>query len=202
MGDSLQFDRAEYSSPAQSGVVCTQCRQPVVQSYYAVGGRVICSRCREERERIATSSGFTRLLRAFGAGLGVAVAGSAVYYGIRAATGYEFALIAIAVGWGVGRAVQWGSGERGGWPYQIMAILLTYASIACNYVPDFWKLAPKANIVLMVLLSLMVPFVMGVQNIVGLLILFFGLFEAWKMTKRRNEEVTGPFSVAPTVANG
>src|SRR5260370_6785160 len=143
MGDSLQFDRAEYSNAAQAGVVCTQCHQQVVQSYYVVGGRVICSGCREQRERVASSSGFARVLGACAAGAGVAAAGSAVYSGFRATTGYEFGLIAIAVGWAVGRAVQWGSGDRGGWLYQTMAILLTYASIACNYLPDIWKAAPN-----------------------------------------------------------
>ncbi len=50
-------------------------------------------------------------------------------------TGYEFGLIAILVGYAVGIAVRRGSSGRGGWPYQLLAVGLTYASIVGSYLP-------------------------------------------------------------------
>ena len=69
------------------------------------------------------------------AGIGVGLAGTIVYWAILAATGYEFGLIAIVVGFAVGKAVHWGSRGRGGWAYQTLAIGLTYLAIVSAYVP-------------------------------------------------------------------
>ena len=49
------------------------------------------------------------------------------------ATGYEIGLVAIVVGLLVGGAVRKGSGARGGWFYQLMAVALTYAAISGSY---------------------------------------------------------------------
>jgi hypothetical protein len=37
------------------------------------------------------------------------------------------------------------------------------------------------------------PFLVGFRNIIGLLIISFGLFEAWKINKKREDVVSGPF---------
>jgi hypothetical protein len=42
---------------------------------------------------------------------------------------------------------------------------------------------------------LIAPFLGGFSNILGLLILAFGLYEAWKMNKRVVLQVTGPFAI-------
>ena len=44
-------------------------------------------------------------------------------------------MVAIAVGFMVGTAVRKGSGGRGGWAYQTLAIALTYLAIVSTYVP-------------------------------------------------------------------
>jgi hypothetical protein len=128
-----------------------------------------------------------------------------VWYGIRVVTNYELGLIAIAIGFGVGKAVSWGSSGKGGWLYQLLALVLTYTSIVMNYIPDLVKAmtegtpgpAPVAAYVTAFVFSFTVPFFDMAGNIIGLLIIAFGLFEAWKLNKRVDAEMTGPYAVAP-----
>src|SRR6185295_7386395 len=72
-------------------------------------------------------------------GIPAALLGTAIYYAIMAFTGYEFALVAILIGWMVGKAVHKGSGGRGGRRYQIIAVILTYISICSTYIPGILK---------------------------------------------------------------
>lgn len=131
----LGFDRAEFS-PAATGRTCAICGKAADLEYYQLGGRDICPACaavkRAEREG-AGALGFSRATL-FGAG--AALAGSALYAIISAVTGYQFSLIAIAIGWMVGRAVMTGTGGRGGRKYQILAVLLTYFAITTSFIPQ------------------------------------------------------------------
>jgi hypothetical protein len=47
------------------------------------------------------------------------------------------------------------------------------------------------------LIAATAPFMAGTSNIIGLLIIAFGLFEAWKINKRVAITMSGPFSVTP-----
>jgi len=138
---SLQLDRAEYDENAPER--CAACGQALGGSYYEVGGRVCCADCQQRLvAALAGRPGPAGFLRAAGAGLGAATVGSAIYFAVRAATGYEVGLISILVGFLVGKAVHWGCGGRGGWPYQTLAVLLTYLAIVSTYVPVLfgeWK---------------------------------------------------------------
>jgi hypothetical protein len=236
----LQFDRAEYSSPATS-TICAQCDQALVQSYYEVNGALLCPVCRERLNEAASGSAVVRLFRALIAGLGAAILGAIVWWGVRKGTGYEVGLISIGIGIGVGRAVRWGSKGRGGWAYQLIAVLLTYAAVAGNYTPDVIEAiqenakqeeaaaskappqsstskppakvsgdaneAPSFGEFLLALVALFAiaaaaPFMQGASNIIGLLIIAFGLFEAWKINRRAPLTINGPFAVAaPAPAN-
>ena len=49
--------------------------------------------------------------------------------------GYPLGLIAVLVGWMVGKAVLAGSGNRGGRAFQVMAVALTYCAIVMSNVP-------------------------------------------------------------------
>ena len=126
---SLQFERAERAAAASS-LTCGGCGQPITTSYYEVNGKVTCQRC---RNRIMAgwnrgSSG-GRFAKALGLGLGAAVLGAGIYFGIAALTGYEFGLVAIVVGVLVGGAVRTGSNGRGGRRYQLLAMFLTYTAV-------------------------------------------------------------------------
>jgi len=70
-----------------------------------------------------------RFAKALGLGLGAAVLGAGIYFGIAALTGYEFGLVAIVVGVLVGGAVRTGSNGRGGRRYQLLAMFLTYTAV-------------------------------------------------------------------------
>jgi hypothetical protein len=70
-----------------------------------------------------------------GLGALAAVGGSILYFAVAAITGREFGLVAIVVGFMVGKAVQKGSRGRGGWAYQTLAVSLTYLAIVSTYIP-------------------------------------------------------------------
>lgn len=133
--EEIGFDRADFSS-GETRKTCAVCGKAAEPEYYQLGGRDICPACaavkRAEREG-AGALGFSRAAL-FGAG--AALAGAALYAIISAVTGYQFSLIAIAIGWMVGRAVMTGTGGRGGRKYQILAVLLTYFAITTSFIPE------------------------------------------------------------------
>jgi hypothetical protein len=226
----LQFDRVE-AEGAQAPGACAECGQPIRDVYYEVNGRVLCDRCRQaEQASWSAGSSAGRFGKALVFGLAAAAAGSGLYYGVLALTGYEFGLIAIVVGLLVGAAVRKGSNGRGGWKYQALAMFLTYTSIVSSYVPMIIQevqhqesaspavadsaggpIVPDSGIgsaavpgpsnpVLLLLLALGViyalPFLAGFENILGIVVIAIGLYEAWKLNKRAELSITGPFKVA------
>ena len=254
VASSLQFDRAEFEQPTSGIVTCSACKQSVHDSYYHINGLVVCGPCKDKVE----SSGAGRLsLKGFGKstlfGAGAAIAGATVWYAVRELTGYEIALIGIAVGLLVGVAVKRGSRGWGGWQYQVLAMVLTYFAIASTYVPPLFKAMksqrqssaqpattqrspadnedapadssvenpnsrPKSAFVsalaglpkplrvvvgftvlfaIVFALACAVPFLAGVQNFLGWIIIGIALYEAWKINRRVPLEITGPYKIAP-----
>ena len=53
---------------------------------------------------------------------------------------------------------------------------------------------------LIVALAMAAPFLAGFENIIGLLIIGFGLWEAWRLNKRSQMEVLGPYAIGPEKA--
>ena len=66
---------------------------------------------------------------------GAALAGCALYAAVAILLHAEIGLIAILVGWMVGKAIRHGSYGRGGRPQQILAVALTYFAITTSYIP-------------------------------------------------------------------
>ncbi len=256
MSDPLQFDKAEYAgSAALSG--CTQCQQPLGGQYYELNGAAICGSCKASLDAARSGgSGLGRFVKSTTLGLLTAALGTAIWYGVRALTGYEFGLLAILVGLGVGGAVRAGSNARGGWAYQTLAMFLTYASIVGTYVPEIWKALdqppptesalaaaapapsgvtapanPRATpapadpgatpapagaessepapvgpaqglaalalaVLFLMALAFAAPFLAGFENIMGLIIIGIGLYEAWKMNRASPVGITGPYRLA------
>jgi len=128
---NLQFERAERADrEASARLTCAGCGQPIPASYYEVNGSVTCQQCRNQiMAGWSRGSSIGRFARAVGLGLGAAVLGAGIYFGIAALTGYEFGLVAIVVGVLVGGAVRKGSNGRGGWRYQLLAMFLTYTAV-------------------------------------------------------------------------
>lgn len=130
--DDLQFDRAESTAPDQPPLGCTACKRPIADTYYTANGATVCDGCRRQLEREMTAPNRQWPL-AILLGVGAAILGAILYFAVTAITGYEIGLVAIAVGWLVGRAIQKGTGGRGGRGYQVAAVLLTYLSVAGAY---------------------------------------------------------------------
>jgi hypothetical protein len=256
----LQFDTA--TPNAAAAATCASCSEPIRSVYYEVNANVVCSRCRGKLEGLLSSTGrVRRFRRAFGFGLSAAIAGAIFYYGFREVTGIDFGLVAVLVGFMVGKAVFVGGDRRGGRRYQIMAVVLTYFAIASTYVPMVFKeggkniaaardsakvamqrdslraggvvadsstasvsestpaeneadAAPSAAstkplgskklgfgaillaFVGMVLFTAALPILAGMSSIISVVILFFGLMQAWRMNRAVEVNVSGPYRIA------
>ena len=199
----LQFDAAEPVAATSSASTCVACKKPLVDRYHTVNGKLICEACRRRLEASwAGGSGSARVAKALLFGTAGAVAGAGIYYAVLALTGYEIGLIAIVVGYLVGRGVRMGSGGRGGPGYQAMAMLLTYVAIVSTYVPMIMnnsgsEAPPIAGAIIA---SIAMPFLLGTQNLIGLLILGVAVYQAWAMNKRAGLVFAGPFEVKSSPA--
>jgi hypothetical protein len=242
----MQFDRAELAQPTE-GPKCEVCGTPLGGHYFQLNEKMACERCRYEVETAFNQGGGAGgFLKAALAGLGVAAAGSILYYAVREGTGYEFGLIAILVGYAVGRAVRWGSRAKGGWVFQGLAVFLTYMAIVSTYIPAIIEAvhkevakemtavtasaspshtaqpvargaaAPAATaaseelslggallgVGALFAFAMAVPFLAGFENLIGIAIIAFGLYEAWKLNRRTTLAISGPFQIdaAPATA--
>lgn len=141
-GDSSE-EHLDFSAPVSgdaAGPGCAACGKPVGDQYWSVGSAVICAACRtrialEEGEAARLDARGRRFAQALLFGIGGMIAGAAVWYGVAKFLDLEIGLIAILLGWLVGKGVMKGSGERGGRRYQVMAVLLTYLGIGLGYLP-------------------------------------------------------------------
>jgi hypothetical protein len=139
-GTQLQFDSVmRPNSSSADGVLaveCAGCHQPIQTKYFDVNGRFVCDRCRRTIEAFAEEpKGVQPLARAAIFGLGAGIAGAAVYYAVLAIAHLEIGIVAILIGYMVGAGVRKGAQGRGGVRLQIIAVALTYASVAMAYLP-------------------------------------------------------------------
>lgn len=150
---ALQLDRVERadSAPAESstaiaGIRCGSCGATIRYQYYSLGGKSICASCRGALDRARTAS---RSPRAFGTalafGLAAAIAGATVYYAVIALFDLEIGIVAILIGWMVGRAIQKALPGGGARRYQILAAVLTYFAVGLAYLPIVIKTNNQAN---------------------------------------------------------
>jgi hypothetical protein len=133
----------DFSSPADqspSNPVCSSCKAEISDQYWAAGPAVLCGTCRDAVERgqsvspevTARTGRFTRALLL---GVGGMLVGATVWYAVAKLANIEAGLIAILLGFLVGKAVFAGSGNRGGRRYQVLAVVLTYLGIGVAYTP-------------------------------------------------------------------
>jgi hypothetical protein len=142
--DDLQFESAVPSQAGAAGQAlgngpaCGSCGQPIEVYYYEAAGQSICRKCKGTLEMAqGGGGGATRgMLGAVALGGLAALLGAAIYLGIAFGTGYEVGLIAVLVGFLVGKGVFVGSGRQGGRRYQVLATVLTYFAISVTYVPQ------------------------------------------------------------------
>lgn len=263
-GKELSFERADVEGKEKESAVCSFCGSPIRNVYFETAGAIACAACRGRMlaERAGGSSA-GRFSRAALFGVGAAILGSLLWYGVAKLTGYEFGLIAIVIGFLVGTGVRMGSRRRGGWIYQALAMFLTYGSIVSTYVPAILEsaaayeessesgatntdalaggeilasaensgaevdpsgesaeesagepgsaatspgeaaVAPIGGVLGFVIgvaflfgLAFVAPFLGGLSNFMGWIILAIGLYEAWKLNRREELTFEGPFRLA------
>src|ERR1039457_3428147 len=135
----LQFQHAEPIAEAASSEgstqTCVVCKQPAGGTYYQAQGQVVCPLCAQRIQAVQQAAPALSLMRAALYGGGAALAGCALYALVAIVLHAEIGLIAILVGWMVGKAIRHASYGRGGRPQQILAVLLTYFAITTSYIP-------------------------------------------------------------------
>ncbi len=199
--NDLQFERAEFGTAA-TAKTCTGCHQPIAGDFYDVNGQPFCPACKAAIEQAHGSDpGPAVFGRALGAGLVAGAIGSALFYVVEHISGYRLSIIAIAVGYLVGRGVRWGTGGRGGLVYQLLAVALTYTSIAFSSLP--YVLAGESEPLGLVDLPALTTFLLalpirqGIESPLGFVIIGIGLYEAWRFNAPVKLAITGPFSAPP-----
>jgi hypothetical protein len=193
-GEPLQFDQAEFETPAAERPTCMVCKQPIPDEYYEIHGKVMCPKCRHGVEAaFRGGSPAARVLLATLFGVAAAAAGALLYYMSIRATGLNLALVSIFVGFLVGKAVRQGTGNRGGPFYQLLAMFLTYASIVVmNVLLEIPEVSLRAWIDYMVELF-PAPLKEGFEHPIAGFIYAFALWEAWKLNGRAHLVFNGPF---------
>jgi hypothetical protein len=229
------FDVVDAVTPVGTAP-CAECRGPIVDTYYEADEGVICASCHPRVASSATNAaGHGRFSRAFAFGLAAAAIGAAIYFGVLAATGREVILVALLVGFLVGKAVRVGARGRGGRRFQWLAVALTYLAIATTYVPFVLKgfnrgsalattdivspaiggetflavgTPPAATdlpvptlgvsavgLGALLLLAIAAPVLEGLGHIVTLAVIVCALAQAWRMNRRVDVVITGPYRV-------
>lgn len=191
-GGEMQFDKVELVAPAAARS-CPICKLPITGEYFQIGQAIICSRCATAFSGSAEGRGM--FLRALLFGTGAALLGTIAWVAVSRAIHSVWGFMAIGVGLLVGRAVKRGGRGLGGWPYQALAMVLTYASITCAYAAFVLAQVPEASPGFVLGLTFGEQFSSG--NIMGLIIIGIGLYEAWKIN--RLIPLSGPFRFGPAV---
>jgi hypothetical protein len=201
----LQFEHAETGAPP----ACAACKNALVAEYYEANGQMLCTGCRDAVVAARTGgSKAGRFFRAWGLGLAAALVGAAVYHYARELSGSDWGLIYIAVGWGVGTAVARGATGRGGWLYQAMAIGLTWLSVSWSMVPVLVDgMAQGEDAVTGALayfiasvFALATPVLVGMESPMMILLIGFAFWECWKLNRRTELALVGPFALTPAAA--
>jgi len=242
--DDLQFEHAESDVGASESLVCALSGEPIDGEYFLANGEPVsaASKAQLEGDLGDASGGGGRFAKAVVFGAIAAAIGAGIYFAVTYFTGYELGLIAIVVGFLVGKAVSIGSNGRGGLKYQLVAVGFTYLAIVSSYVPmvimeladdpeyaesgesqattgaasagaeaaeeQGSDSAPQAALsadeasdeplgivgaLTLIGLLLALPFLAGFENIIGLVIIGIGLWQAWKMNARAEIVFEGPY---------
>ena len=185
--------------PADTARTCAAGQHPLSATYYTLNGRAICDACCAQFEKERGGRGSFGM--AFVYGSAAAALGAAIYY-IIALTGWEVGLVAIIVGVLVAKGVRRGAGSRSGWHYRALAMFLTYLAITATYVPLVLKSSTIHSVLAACVLAFILPGLMlaHFENVIGLIILGIGLYEAYKLSAPPRLVLEGPFTSAPRPA--
>jgi hypothetical protein len=210
----IDFGRAEFEQPRAPGLACGSCNAALT-TYHTLNGTPRCDGCLQRANEAHQGSFFKALLLG-----GVAAAlGAALYYGIYALTDSQLGLVAIVVGIMVGVGVRMGAGGRTSMVYRLMAVGFAYLAITSTFVPDIvesmmqpdaaeaaadvdsaavaepQEASAAAYVVGFVIAWIAPALFVANGEIILLIILLIGLWEAWRLSAPRDHEVLGPFTI-------
>lgn len=220
-----QFATAEFA-PNRPTMSCAACRNPIENSYFQINGAAVCPECTRKIQAQIPEDSHAAFVRALMFGVAGAIAGFALYVIFAFATGLIVGWVSLAVGFIVGKAMQFGSGGVGGRRYQVAAVVLTYLAVSMSAVPiaihqirehrqqtqaQSGEVSPRPASAMGVGKAIGVLALIGIASpildlrdplhgLIGLVILFVGIRFAWKFTAGRKVTVTGPH--APAAATG
>src|SRR4051812_5425858 len=113
----MQFEHAEPLEPEvlqdDGSPRCVVCKRPTGSTYYHAQGAVVCAGCAEKIQTGQQAPQTTSLATAALYGGGAALAGCLLYAAVAIILHAEIGLIAILVGYMVGRGIRHGSKGRG-----------------------------------------------------------------------------------------
>ena len=179
-----------------AGTPCQRCGTQIQVRYFVANGHVVCTHCRE------SLNGSTA--RAIGFGAAAAVLSAAVYYLVFSLWQMNFVLIAVIAGVAIALAVRRGAQGNRAPRFRWIALGLTYLCVVSTYYPALLAMPGVDGPLSAALRSLYLPFLMliSMKNPVTLILLGFGMHEAWKLSAPHLVNVDGPFEVKPAATSG
>ncbi len=200
VGD-LQFRQAEFAEEPPK-LSCAACQAAISGEYYQLGGVPVCGTCAQQWRALQQGPSQAELTRGALFASGAAIAGAVGMAVIASVTGFQFSIAAIGVGWLVGKAMRLGTNGFGSRHCQILSVALAYLGITLSSLPTLAKALSRDGTsgLSVTLIALAAPFLElagGINGILRLLILFFGLSQAWRMTGPDKRSLTGPHSTEP-----
>jgi hypothetical protein len=210
----IDFDRADFAdAPSASvggGVECSLCKRPITTEYWQYLGKILCESCRGVVARsIDEAQGGESLGKAVLLATAVALGTGLGYALFVELTHIQFALVTIGIGWAIGRTIQRVTRGFGSVKHQIVAVALTYVASAMGYLPailggianahtaDLSLVRTAATAIAIMLAAPFIEMKGGLGGILGLLIMFFGMQTAWRVSKGVGGNLTGPHRIAP-----
>lgn len=196
----LQFDKAEFGATgAAVPSACAVCNKPLRDRYFTLNAATVCAQCAGlVRDHHARPPDAQSVAQAIAQGLLFGLGGSLAWYLVERFVGGAWGLIAILVGWLVGRGVSQASGGRGGPVFQVLAGAITYACICFASLPAAYE-ATRGDLVAALSIALVGPVTRGLS--LTQLIIGFGIFEAVRINKKPAISVAGPFELPGPGAN-
>jgi hypothetical protein len=215
----LSFEKATYAK-AEGGPPCANCKGPLGERYWEWLSRAVCEDCRGKLSALFEASQSRKaFMRAVLLGGATALGCGIAYAVFVALTDYQLVLLTIGIAFVIAKVVRRCSAGLGGRRYQILAVLLTYFASAMGYAPAVMtslkehsaaKQAAEApssgetkhpgglvnaiiGIALLLAITLAAPVLAATEAPLGLLIVGFGLWEAWKLSKGVPISLNGPY---------
>jgi hypothetical protein len=195
-----------FAGGVPANLACGFCHRPVRKQFYRAADRFACEDCAAQvRAVVAQNSVSPAVLgAAAAAGLLTALAGAAVWAITVHVTRWSIGYIALFIGYGVGKACLFASGQRRSISLQYLATALAVIGVAVGKLGVvFWQIASFLQadgepVTVHNLLAILQENFRSVGDPFDLLWMGLAAYSAWRMCKPRSVSLGGPFSYEPT----